>query len=72
MTAAEGLAADERKDSIMETTPAIDNRHLLDRAVDEEFMKLRTDRVSKLYHPLFDEMVMATRPYTDGESDALL
>lgn len=83
-------------------------------AMEEEFMKARTDRVSKLYRPLFDEkpmgvrhaengrlyaiientdndadeenktrevpvgahpfaeMVMATRPYTDGEADGLL
>lgn len=78
-------------------------------AAEEEFMKIRTDRVSKLYQPLFDEelvgvrhaedgmlhailntsdggatyektvgglpfaeMVMATRPYMDGEADELL
>ena len=106
----------------METTPAIDTAiDYFDvrsdegstvrfyNAAEEEFMKLRSDRVGKLYQPLFDEelvgvrhaedgmlhavlntsdggatyektvgglpfaeMVIATRPYAEGEADGLL
>lgn len=39
-------------------------------AAEEEFMALRSAGVSLMAS--FDEMVQATRPYTDGEMDGLL
>ena len=35
-------------------------------------MKLRTDKVSKRFQPLFAEMVQAARPCADSETDGLL
>lgn len=91
----------------METTPSVDKA--ADYFDAHTIIDVRTDRVSKLYQPLFDEelvgvrhaedgmlhailntfdggatyektvgglpfaeMVMATRPYMDGEADELL
>ena len=39
---------------------------------DEEFMKLRSDRVSKLYQPLFDEKLVGVRHAEDGRLHAIL
>lgn len=45
---------------------------------DEEFMTLKSDRVSKQFQPLFHEALVGVRhaddgrPYTDGEADELL
>lgn len=41
-------------------------------AADEEFMKLRTDRVSKLFQPLFDEKLRGVRHAEDGRLYAIL
>lgn len=41
-------------------------------AADEEFMKLRTDRVSKLFQPLFDEKLKGVRHAEDGRLYAIL
>ena len=41
-------------------------------AAEEEFMKVRTDRVSKLYQPLFDEKLMGVRHAEDGRLYAIL
>ena len=38
----------------------------------EEFMKLRTDKVSKRFHPLFDEKLMGVRHANDGRLYAIL
>ena len=39
---------------------------------EEEFMKIRTDRVSKLYQPLFDEELVGVRHAEDGMLYAIL
>lgn len=39
---------------------------------EEEFMKLRTDRVSKLYQPLFNEKLMGVRHAEDGRLYAII
>lgn len=39
---------------------------------EEEFMKLRTDRVSKLFQPLFDEKLVGVRHAEDGRLYAIL
>lgn len=39
---------------------------------EEEFMKLRTDRVSKLYQPLFDEKLVGVRHAEDGRLYAII
>ena len=41
-------------------------------AAEEEFMKVRTDRVSKLYQPLFDEKLVGVRHAEDGRLYAIL
>lgn len=41
-------------------------------AAGDEFMKVRTDRVSKLYQPLFDEKLMGVRHAEDGRLYAIL
>ena len=41
-------------------------------AAEEVFMELRTDRVSKLYQPLFDEKLMGVRHAEDGRLYAIL
>lgn len=41
-------------------------------AAEEEFMKLRTDRVSKRFQPLFDEKLMGVRHAEDGRLYAIL
>lgn len=41
-------------------------------SADEEFMKLRTDRVSKQFQPLFDEKLMGVRHAEDGRLYAIL
>ena len=41
-------------------------------SADEEFMKLRADRVSKRFQPLFDEKLMGVRHAGDGRLYAIL
>jgi hypothetical protein len=41
-------------------------------AAEEEFMKARTDRVSKLYQPLFDEKLMGVRHAENGRLYAII
>lgn len=41
-------------------------------SAEEEFMKLRTDRVSKQFQPLFDEKLMGVRHAEDGRLYAIL
>lgn len=41
-------------------------------AAEEEFMKLRTDMVSKRFQPLFDEKLMGVRHAEDGRLYAIL
>ena len=41
-------------------------------AAEEEFMKVRTDRVSKLYQPLFDEALVGVHHADDGMLYAIL
>lgn len=41
-------------------------------SAEEEFMKLRTDRVSKLFQPLFHEQLMGVRHAEDGRLYAIL
>lgn len=41
-------------------------------AAEEEFMKVRTDRVSKLYQPLFDEKLMGVRHAENGRLYAII
>ena len=41
-------------------------------AAEEEFMKVRADRVSKLYQPLFDETLVGVRHAEDGRLYAIL
>ena len=41
-------------------------------SAEEEFMKLRTDRVGKLYQPLFDEKLVGVRHAEDGRLYAIL
>lgn len=41
-------------------------------SAEEEFMKLRTDKVSKRFHPLFDEKLMGVRHAEDGRLYAIL
>lgn len=41
-------------------------------AAEEEFMKNRTDRVSKLYQPLFDEKLMGVRHAENGRLYAII
>lgn len=41
-------------------------------AAEEEFMKVRTDRVSKLYQPLFNEKLMGVRHAEDGRLYAII
>lgn len=41
-------------------------------AAEEEFMKARTDRVSKLFQPLFDEKLMGVRHAEDGRLYAII
>lgn len=41
-------------------------------SAEEEFMKLRTDRVSKRFQPLFDEKLMGVRHAEDGRLYAIL
>lgn len=41
-------------------------------AAEEEFMKIRADRVSKLYQPLFDEKLVGVRHAEDGRLYAIL
>lgn len=41
-------------------------------AAEEEFMKLRTDRVSKRFQPLFDEKLRGVRHAEDGQLYAIL
>lgn len=41
-------------------------------SAEEEFMKLRTDRVSRLYQPLFDEKLVGVRHAEDGRLYAIL
>lgn len=72
----------------METTPAIDkavdffNAHTVELGVDvkdrvadtaeEEFMKLRTDEVSKRFQPLFDEKLIGVRHAENGRLYAII
>lgn len=64
----------------METTPTVDqaadyfNAHTVRfyNSTEEEFMKLRTDRASKRFHPLFDEKLMGVRHAEDGRLYAIL
>lgn len=41
-------------------------------AAEEEFMNVRTDRVSKLYQPLFDEKLIGVRHAEDGQLYAII
>lgn len=41
-------------------------------AAEEEFMKVRTDRVSKLYRPLFNEKLFGVRHAEDGRLYAII
>lgn len=41
-------------------------------AAEEEFMSARTDRVSSLYQPLFDEKLMGVRHAEDGRLYAII
>ena len=41
-------------------------------AAEEEFMKVRTDRVSKLYQPLFDEKLIGVRHAENGRLYAII
>lgn len=41
-------------------------------AAEEEFMKIRTDQVSKLYQPIFDEKLKGVRHAEDGMLYAIL
>ena len=57
----------ERKEHTVETTDYFDAHTIVDIRSGEEFMKLRTDRVSKRFESLFDETLVGTRHAEDGD-----